>query len=91
MQKKKIIFRADGNSQIGLGHVMRCLALGEMLKNNFDLFFAIQEPSLPIIQLLENESFKIAELPKTLDFKVDSENLMLLLDGSEIVVLDGYR
>lgn len=25
---KKILFRADGNAQIGAGHIMRCLSLG---------------------------------------------------------------
>lgn len=31
--KKKILFRVDGNSEIGAGHIMRCLSIGEMAKN----------------------------------------------------------
>ena len=32
--KPKIYFRADGNSRMGLGHVIRSLALAEMLRDD---------------------------------------------------------
>ena len=38
--KPKIYIRADGNSGIGLGHVIRSLALAEMLKEDFNCIFA---------------------------------------------------
>ncbi len=34
--KQKVIIRVDGNSDIGLGHIYRGIALPEMLKNEFD-------------------------------------------------------
>ena len=37
--KKKILFRADGNSEIGLGHLYRLFSLVEMLKDNFKFIF----------------------------------------------------
>ena len=36
---KKILFRADGNEEIGYGHVIRSLALADMLKENFECIF----------------------------------------------------
>jgi UDP-2,4-diacetamido-2,4,6-trideoxy-beta-L-altropyranose hydrolase len=91
MEKRKIIFRADGNAQIGLGHVMRCIALGQMISDDFELYFAIQNPSITIQELLETENFKVIDLPQTTDYEIDAENFTKILTGSEIVVLDGYN
>jgi len=42
---KKIIFRADGNSKIGLGHLYRVFSLIEMLKNEYEFIFLTREDS----------------------------------------------
>lgn len=91
MEKGKIIFRADGNAQIGLGHVMRCIALGQMISDDFELYFAIQNPSSSIQKLLEADKFKVINLPQTTDYETDADNFIKILTGSEIVVLDGYN
>ena len=38
-KKRKVYFRADGDKQIGWGHVMRMLAFMDILKRDFELFF----------------------------------------------------
>jgi spore coat polysaccharide biosynthesis predicted glycosyltransferase SpsG len=43
-QNRKVILRADGNSEIGLGHVYRSLALAEMLNEDFETVFLIKKP-----------------------------------------------
>ncbi len=40
--KPKIYFRADGNATMGLGHVIRSLALAEMSNDIFDCHFKIK-------------------------------------------------
>ena len=41
--RRKVIFRADGSARIGLGHLIRCQALAEMLADDFDCAFALAE------------------------------------------------
>ena len=40
--KQRVYFRADGHAKMGLGHVIRSLALAEMLKEDFDCYFIIR-------------------------------------------------
>lgn len=88
----KIIFRADANNAIGMGHVVRSLGLAEMLKKSFDCFFAIQNPLDPIRELIMETCKGVIDLPACLD---DNEAFYHELDnylsGDEIIVLDGYR
>ena len=67
--KKTIVFRADGNSQIGLGHIMRCLALCEILSQDFFLKFAIQNPSNEVYKIL-SKNVNILETSLMMSLKV---------------------
>lgn len=82
----KILFRADGDAQIGLGHVMRCLALARMLIDPFSIRFAITEPSPAIVTLLEAARLTVISLSEA-NHEAD---FLALLEPDEIVVLDGY-
>ncbi len=87
MFKKKIIFRADGNSEIGLGHVTRSLALAEMLSQDFNCIFAIQQPTTnQQKEILSICSGIIALSAGDAHF----QQFLALLEGNEIVVLDNY-
>ena len=92
MSKTKVVFRADGNSEIGLGHVIRSLALSEMLKKEFDCVFAIQEPSEALYEQIMAACGNIIQLPACSENEYTFINeLDNYLFGNEIVVLDGYR
>lgn len=87
IHKRKVVFRADGSSQIGLGHFIRSLALAEMLKDDFYCVFVSQAPN----------SFQIDEInevcPERIDIPNDEDHFnffLNLLKGDEIVVLDNY-
>ncbi|MCX2739108.1 UDP-2,4-diacetamido-2,4,6-trideoxy-beta-L-altropyranose hydrolase [Pontibacter anaerobius] len=88
----RVVFRADGNSRIGLGHVVRSMALAQMLQGEFSCVFAIQQPEeslekqlcqvctavvlLPVQDVAEREAAYLAEQ---------------VLRPTDVVVLDGYR
>jgi UDP-2,4-diacetamido-2,4,6-trideoxy-beta-L-altropyranose hydrolase len=87
----QIIFRAEGNSQIGLGHVMRLLALAEMLQPEFEIQFAIQAPS-PALQEIFNNNIKIINLPSELNVNQEATWLTEnIFQPQDVLVLDGYQ
>jgi len=86
--KKKIFFRADGNSKIGLGHVIRCLALVEILNNNFECVFLIHQPSDLSKKLIEKYCHLVA-LNKGI--KDELSEISDLVGKNDILVLDGYN
>jgi len=83
----RILFRADGNNQIGWGHVLRCVALSEHLIQEFKCIFCIYNPSEFIKETIEsaNASYKILNSPD----KAINE-FIALLKFDDIVVIDGY-
>ncbi len=76
--------RADGGSDIGLGHLIRCISLAHMLDDKFRIqFFALKFPSSLRSELINN-GWSIS--------MIDNEsNFLNSLTQSEIVVLDGYH
>lgn len=82
----RIIFRADANSQLGMGHVMRCLALANMLGPAVELYMAIAEPEPVVHALLEQAGLWIIELNKA----SAEADFLALINADDQVVLDGY-
>lgn len=81
--KTKIYIRADGNSIIGLGHLVRCIALAKMLENNFEIIFVSIEIPENIIEEIEKNNIKISKINS-------NSGLLKLLNGDEIVIIDQY-
>ena len=82
----QLIFRTDGNAQIGMGHVMRCLALADMLKGEFSMKFAITDPTPAVRALIETTGLTVIPLPDS----VDKAAFWGAIHHNDIVVLDGY-
>jgi UDP-2,4-diacetamido-2,4,6-trideoxy-beta-L-altropyranose hydrolase len=87
MRKREIIFRADGNSTIGMGHFVRTLALAEMLKDDFSCTFAIQSPSNHQIDEISKVCNRRIDLPSN---EKHFDVFLHYLKGEEIIVLDNY-
>lgn len=59
---KKIIFRVDSSTEIGSGHVMRCLTLAGRLKDECDITFICRVLDGNIGQLIKTHGFKLIYL-----------------------------
>src|SRR6186997_1817487 len=86
----KIYFRADGNSNIGLGHIYRCIAVSEMLPSYLKMIFIIREPSEAIKNLI-NRYFSSAIFLEEAEFSDEAEYISDLLSSNDIIILDGYN
>jgi UDP-2,4-diacetamido-2,4,6-trideoxy-beta-L-altropyranose hydrolase len=81
--KQRVNIRVDGSSKIGLGHLIRCIALAQMLKHDFEINFSCKEIPDEYYNLIISYDFLLCT--------VNSENEFLQsLNEGEIVVFDGY-
>ena len=90
--KTTLIFRADGSHKMGLGHLVRSLALAGMLTKEFKCHFATSNPPADFISQINEVCEKLIEIP---EFDTIEEEANYLakhhLTGNEIIVLDGYH
>jgi UDP-2,4-diacetamido-2,4,6-trideoxy-beta-L-altropyranose hydrolase len=78
-----IFIRADAGAAIGLGHVVRCMALADMLKDNFSISFFCKELPAAITSEIRQQGFGLQT--------IESENIFFnCIDDKKIVVTDGY-
>ena len=88
MTKKKIYFRADGNTDIGMGHVIRSLALADMLKDKFECVFATRYVNEYIIAEIEKSCSSYIKLSEK--DNEHFEEFLTYIKEEDTVVLDNY-
>lgn len=86
---KKIIFRADGSSKTGLGHLYRLFSLVEIVEGVYDFVFLTHETStLNVIP----EKYKVVTIPKSIIIKNEPEWLMDNFSPDVYIIMaDGYQ
>ena len=92
MSNKTIYFRADGNHEIGLGHIYRVISLKEMLEQHFECVFLLKDSNREILSILQNSFSTIKFIP---DFSSTREEAEYIADNyplkNQLAVLDGYH
>ena len=89
--RKKVFFRADGNSRIGYGHVNRLLALGLYLHESFEVCFIVKDSDEGLLKQISNYGFKLILLPKNLPLNNEAEALATNFEvSSKLIIFDGY-
>ncbi len=82
---KRIVFiRADASEKIGLGHVMRCFALAQMINDAFEIRFFCKEIPTQLAEEISTAGFTIEKIEREDEF-------VNLLNTKSIVILDGYE
>ena len=91
MIHKRVLIRVDGNSDIGFGHVSRCIALAEMIKDNFYIKFLIQPHDDKIIKTISHSGFDLIKLPVENNYEKEIDTLLPYIKIEDILVIDGYN
>ncbi len=85
---KRILFRADGNSEIGLGHLYRIFALLELFKEAYDVLLVTSAQST-VSAIPQGCSYSL--IPETVSVRQEPEWLHENYPSSEYrIVADGY-
>lgn len=89
--RERVIFRADGGSVIGMGHIMRCLALAEMLQAEYDIEFVTCSAEPTVGALIEQQGFTHTLLTvENLQEEIQAFD-RALASSPALIVLDGYH
>ena len=87
--KKKILFRADGNESVGLGHLYRLFAVVEMLKEDYAFIFVTKSSSTTSVM---PSSYTVYLIPEEVDTTSEPDWLKNNFDPAGcIVIADGYQ
>lgn len=84
---KKILFRADGNSSTGLGHIYRLFSLVEIVKNTYEFIFLTKGNSMDSIvpkaynKKIIPEDVTTANEPEWLFLNYSPEKYIMIADG----------
>ncbi len=83
----RIYFRTDGSNRLGLGHIMRCLALaGELTDMGFDISF-ISTVGERGLKLIEFNQYRCHVLPEGLDEEEQLRQTGLIIDKEPFPVM----
>ena len=90
--KKKIYIRADGNENIGTGHVMRCLSIAEQLKKlGAEVTFITADDS--VSSVIKSRGFSniiLQSIWNDLDFEISKLTDLIIANKVDALIIDSY-
>ena len=90
-----VVFRVDGDALIGLGHIMRCLTLADLLSNKgFKILFICTDPRDSIVDLIESKQYELKVIKYHLTIhKEDTYECLKIIDGFDVsmLIVDHYQ
>lgn len=87
IEKRRLVVRADGNSVLGMGHLVRSLELARLLKKSFRCFFVTRFLTPGVENWIKSQCDDLLLLPEG---DQHFEEFLSILERNDIVVLDGY-
>jgi len=91
---KSICIRVDGSSEIGTGHVIRCLSLADELSHRgFKAIFCTRDYDSRLIEKIKSRGFVLSIIPETLSMEEDVKQFTMLSKkhNADVVITDNYH
>ena len=92
--KKNLFIRVDGSAEIGTGHIIRCIALANELKNLFNkIIFLTNNTSENLIDIIKDNDFQVKILDENgLNNEIKSLSSFIALYDTELnyLLIDHY-
>lgn len=85
--KKRVVFRADGDAEIGYGHFIRTLGIAGLINEDFDCVYATRQPTEYQLNEIHKVCSGVIELSKD---EQSLDEFLFYLKKDDIVVLDNY-
>jgi len=88
-----VIFRVDASKDIGIGHLMRCLALSEeLIRRKQTCFFLSKVDNNELINRIKKNNIYFQNIPSNLSLQADLEMLLKISNENDIdwVITDHY-
>jgi UDP-2,4-diacetamido-2,4,6-trideoxy-beta-L-altropyranose hydrolase len=93
-RRNSTVFRVDGGTQLGSGHVMRCLTLArELRRRGAPVHFVCRDLPGSLVPLVETAGFVVTRLPADASSRLDAELSIATLraERADWLVVDHYE
>jgi len=89
----KLVIRADGNANIGLGHIFRGLAFAELSKEKLEVWFITKNAAPAIKTTIRATCHRLIEIPVHLKDSIEEAEWINeeVLKQGDVFILDGYH
>jgi UDP-2,4-diacetamido-2,4,6-trideoxy-beta-L-altropyranose hydrolase len=91
--KTFVFMRCDGGVTLGMGHVMRCIALGHMLKKHFTITFLVRATDNTVYDWIQAQGFECTTLSRHENAQDELKEILQNVHdtAASMIVLDGYQ
>lgn len=83
-----MFFRADGNGKIGLGHIVRCLSIIQMVYDYYDCVMIVNNADKSVLNII-NDVCRFVDLKAENSIK-EIEKIKSIVQNTDIIIIDGY-
>ena len=95
MKNKIVALRVDGGKDVGMGHIMRTMALVNDLKKDEEIerFFYITKNEPSAVKKLKENNFEVITIEKNLTYEKEIEKVKEIIKKEEVnkLITDSYE